>query len=506
MTTSTEKLIELCRNPGSVPADSVEKLRNLIDKRADLNVVVQTSKTTTDTPLLLACKSGADAQFIQILLENGADINIICKENDVTWTTLSWLAHHSREHNDFFEIMDLFIHNVKLDPNYKDNDGYTYFYDLFPFKSIIMEFIETHKDRIDPNTLNIQCFDDNGTLLLEACKQYNDSTNSELIQKLLEIGADPNIAGDDTDGEKDTWTPLGLIAHQSKSRYTYREKVIRLLINSNRLNPNTVDPHGYSYYFDLNEYPELLLEFLNQKGAYTNLDVLNIKSYLFENTLIMNSCLVFFDSYYEILKAQYDLDELEQEEARGKMNNNQRAILVAALAAEKVKMAELYEKKEAILKIHNSIVKKLVELGVELNFVNINGMTALDYLDRIIPESIPPGPIDDFGLLCLDTYGFLADNNAMTRKMLALRSTPAIKRQELSNNNNGNRKVSEEAAPSNIEVRNSFIRDWYHLVYPLERRIGGRRQDKTRKRRHPRKITKSCVYPRNITKSDVYHK
>ena len=200
----------------------------------------------------------------------------------------------------------------------------------------------------------------------------------------------------------------------------------------------------------------------------------------------MNSCLVFFDSYYEIVKAQYDLDELEQEEARGKMNNNQRAILVAALAAEKVKIAELYEKKEAILKIHNSIVKKLVELGVELNFVNINGMTALDYLDRIIPESIPPGPIDDFSGFCLDTYGFLADNNAMTRKMLALRSTPAIKRQGLSNNNNGNRKVSEEAAPSNIEVRNSFIRDWYHLVYPLERRIGGRRQDKTRKSRKRR--------------------
>jgi ankyrin repeat protein len=485
--TSTEKLIELCRNPGSVPANSVEKLRNLIDKRADLNVVVQTSKTTTDTPLLLACKNGADAQFIQILLENGADINIMCKENDITWTALSWLAHHSHEHSEFYEIIDLFIHNDKLNPNYKDNGGYTYFYDLFPFKSIIIEFIETHKDRIDPNTLNIQCFDDNGTILLQACKEYNDSSNSELIQKLLEIGADPNIAADDTDGEKDTWTPLGVIAHQSKSRYAYREKVIRLLINSNRLNPNTVDPSGYSYYFDLSEYPGLLLEFLNQKGAYTNLDVLNIKSFSYENTLIMNSCLVFNDSYYEIVKAQYDLDELKQEEGRGKMNNNQRAILVAALEEEKKKIAELYEKKEAYLKIHNSIVKKLVELGVELNFVNENGMTALDYLDDTIPENIPPGPIDEFGRLCLDTYGFLADNNAMTSRMLALRSTPAIKRPELSNNNNGNRKVSEsDAAPSDIEVRNSFIRDWYHHLNPLERRVGGRRQDKTRKNRKRR--------------------
>jgi hypothetical protein len=160
---------------------------------------------------------------------------------------------------------------------------------------------------------------------------------------------------------------------------------------------------------------------------------------------------------------------------------------VAALEEEKKKIAELYEKKEAYLKIHNSIVKKLVELGVELNFVNENGMTALDYLDDTIPENIPPGPIDEFGRLCLDTYGFLADNNAMTSRMLALRSTPAIKRPELSNNNNGNRKVSEsDAAPSDIEVRNSFIRDWYHHLNPLERRVGGRRQDKTRKNRKRR--------------------
>jgi ankyrin repeat protein len=484
--TSTEKLIELCRNPGSVPANSVEKLRNLIDKRADVNVIVRThNKNTdaTDTPLLLACKNGADAQFIQILLENGADINIVCKENENQWTALSWLAY-SHEHSEFYEIMDLFIYNDKLDPNFKDNGGYTYFYDLFRFKSRIIEFIEAHKHRIDPEILNARCFDENGTILLQACKEYNDSSNYELIKKLLEIGADPNIPGDDTDGEKDTWTPLGVIAHQERTSYTYRENVIRLLINSNRLNPNTVDPSGYSYYFDLSEYPGLLLEFLNQKGAYTNLDVLNIKSFSYENTLVMNSCIVFNDSYYEIVKAQYDLDELKQEEGRGKMNNNQRAILVAALEEEKKKIAELYEKKEAILKIHNSIIKKLVELGVELNFVNSNGMTALDYLDDTIPENIPPGPIDEFGMLCLDTYGFLADNNAMTRKMLALRSTPAIKRPELSNNN-GNRKVSE-AAPSNIEVRNSFIRDWYHLLHPVERRIGGRRQDKTRKNRKRR--------------------
>ena len=405
--TPTEKLIELCKNPNQ--PDIATSLLDAISKGADLNTIVHSNGDVTYTPLLLACKNNAGLQFIKILLGNGADLN----KSSGVWTPLSWLGHNS-ENREYYEILSLFIHSDTLDPNFTDKDGFTYLYDLFPLKETVLEFINFHGHRLKPDIINARCFNNNSTMLLACCRKYNDQDNIKIIRALLNLGADPNIPGDGN--IKDEWTPLAIIAHSDAISPRYRDDIITLLINSDRLNPNTYDPRGYSYLYDLNEHPHLLLEFLIKKGGYIKPAIFNDTVY---NDTNDSTLLMFYCYKCTILYNRADAESTMAENAD---------------AAEKI-----WETSIDTASLYRDIITILVTYGANLNIVDKTDRTALDYLVKSFPE-VMPTVINDVLQIYYDIAHFLSQRGAKTYELVKLTSTPVIKRPEF-NNKGGRRKT-----------------------------------------------------------------
>lgn len=440
----TAKLLTLCKNPNQPDvATTVAKLRDAISKGADVNTLTfKNSSKNDDTPhppILLACENDADPQFLQTLLDAGASPNIPGGNTGV-WTPLSWLAHTDTGTN-IEECMTILIKSDSLDPNFKDPEGFTYLYDLYYYKDALLDLIKTKGYRMYQETLDARCFRGNTSLLLRCCKSLGDEKNIEIIKALLDVGADPNITGDGDEGEKNEWTPLSWVGNLPKDSLDEETRltVLRLFINSDKLNPNIEDNYGYTYLYDLYKHPHALLEFLDKKKDTLYLSTLNTKCFDAQNTLLMEYCNL--------------ITRMDEDTAR----------------------------------IYHKLILKLVSLGVELNYVNSYRTTALDYLDRAIPDRQVDTDDRMRGLIHL--YDVLSSNGAMTYQMVVLTTTPVIKRNVFASNSNS--KESEVVSMENVspsQIRNAFIRNWAHLL-PRPRLEGGRRKTRSKviKRRKTRK-------------------
>ena len=127
---------------------------------------------------------------------------------------------------------------------------------------------------------------------------------------------------------------------------------------------------------------------------------------------------------------------------------------------------------------------------MNVNILDSQKHTALDYINERLPESIPPGDLPEQLKFMLATWTMLVDNGAMTRDELRLRETPAIKRTlGMNTNSAGAAGAAAYAAPSPQSVRHAFLRDWAQQLFG-RREFGGRRVRARRvrnSRRHKRK-------------------
>ena len=145
------------------------------------------------------------------------------------------------------------------------------------------------------------------------------------------------------------------------------------------------------------------------------------------------------------------------------------------------------------VKPYTDIISLILERGVNINVIDKRGYTALDYINERLPERIPPGDLHEIIKFMLATWNKLVDHGAMTREELRLRETPVIKR-TLGMNTHGNADfgaAAAESAPSPLEVRHIFLRDWARHLFGQRRLEGGRRKFGARgvrsSRRHKRK-------------------
>ena len=282
----------------------------------------------------------------------------------------------------------------------------------------------------------------------------------KFMQLLLDAGADPNIFS----GDNNIWTPLSLLAHwkiyekfsqgennddaglaENNALYEHKKALIQVFLNSAKVNPNSVDPHKVTYCYDLFLDPNLLVEFIVKRNP--SVEILDAQCFEFDRTLLLECCLL-------LVGQQKDI--------------------------------HFYER----AKPYADIISAIVERGVNVNILDSQKHTALDYINERLPERIPHGDLPEQLKFVLATWNKLVDHGAMTREELQLRETPAIKR-TLGMNTNlaGAAGASAYAAPSPQSVRHAFLRDWAQQLFG-RREFGGRRVRARRvsnSRRHKRK-------------------
>ena len=282
----------------------------------------------------------------------------------------------------------------------------------------------------------------------------------KFMQLLLDAGADPNIFS----GENNIWTPLSLLAHwkiyekfsqgennddaglaENNALYEHKKALIQVFLNSAKVNPNSVDPHKVTYCYDLFLDPNLLVEFIVKRNP--SVEILDAQCFEFDRTLLLECCLL-------LVGQQKDI--------------------------------HFYER----AKPYADIISAIVERGVNVNILDSQKHTALDYINERLPERIPHGDLPEQLKFVLATWNKLVDHGAMTREELQLRETPAIKRTlGMNTNANGAAGASAYAAPSPQSVRHAFLRDWAQQLFG-RREFGGRRVRARRvsnSRRHKRK-------------------
>jgi hypothetical protein len=285
----------------------------------------------------------------------------------------------------------------------------------------------------------------------------------KFIQLLLDAGADPNVFS----GENNIWTPLSLLAHwkiyeefsrgennddaelaENNALYEHKKALIQVFLNSDKVNPNSVDPHKVTYCYDLFLDPKLLVEFIVKRNP--SVEILDAQCFEYDRTLLSECC-------FKIANIHLRHQDIH-----------------------------FYER----IKPYTDIISLILERRVNINVIDKRGYTALDYINERLPESIPPGDLHEIIKFMLATWNKLVDHGGMTKDELRLRETPAIKR-TLGMNTNANDAdfVSAAGAPSPQSVRHAFLRDWAQQLFG-RREFGGRRVRARRvsnSRRHKRK-------------------
>jgi len=289
---------------------------------------------------------------------------------------------------------------------------------------------------------------------------FNFPNNLNFIQLLLDAGANPNIFS----GYGNVWTPLSALAHKeyhekfsrgennnaaklvkNNALYEHKKALIQVLLNSEKINANSVDPDEKTYCYDLIRDPKILLEFIVKRNP--SVKTLDLACFDYDRTLLSECCLI-------LLTQRNDM--------------------------------HFYER----VKPYADIISTILKEGVNINVIDKTGYTALDYINKGLPERIPPGDLHEIIKFMLGTWNMLVDHGGMTKDELRLRETPAIKR-TLGMNNNANDAGFVSAAasiPSPQAVRHAFLRDWAQQVFGRAREFGGRRARRvSSSRRHKRK-------------------
>ena len=312
-------------------------------------------------------------------------------------------------------------------------------------------------------------FENDGSFFTPILVLASYHPSPKFMQLLLDAGADPNVFS----GENNIWTPLSLLAHwriyeqftsgnnnddagiaENNALYEHKKALIQVLLNSAKVNPNSVDPHKVTYCYDLFLDPKLLVEFIVKRNP--SVEILDAQCFEYDRTLLSECC-------FKIANIHLRHQDIH-----------------------------FYER----VKPYTDIISLILERGVNINVIDKRGYTALDYINERLPERIPPGDLHEIIKFMLATWNKLVDHGAMTREELRLRETPVIKRTLGHMNNNANGAASygaaaAESAPSPLEVRHIFLRDWARHLFGQRQPAGGRRKFGARgvrsSRRHKRK-------------------
>lgn len=162
---------------------------------------------TNVTPLMFALKYATPSvEIVETLIKAGADVNT--KEGVVGLTPLMYAA----EKNVNIGIINLLLQNG-ADVNAKTNDGWTVLMRAAEYN----ENAEVIKILIDAGA-NVNAKDDDWTALMYAAK---NSTNSDVIKALIDAGADVNAKDDDG------WTALMMAAE-----YNENAEIVKILIDA----------------------------------------------------------------------------------------------------------------------------------------------------------------------------------------------------------------------------------------------------------------------------------
>lgn len=151
--------------------ETAEIVQILLDKKIDTEIK---EKFSQFTPLLMATYNG-HYNIVRMLVENGADIHAIDKDNNNPFLWASF--------NGFYDITKLLLEHG-ADYNIQDNPGYTaLMWAVSNSSEKMVDLILGYK----PN-LNVQNNDKYTALYMAAREQ-----NKKIFKKLLMLGADPTI-------------------------------------------------------------------------------------------------------------------------------------------------------------------------------------------------------------------------------------------------------------------------------------------------------------------------
>ncbi|KAL0085941.1 ankyrin repeat-containing domain protein [Phycomyces blakesleeanus] len=176
--------------------DNADALKLLIEAKADLNqpstVYIGDSLTMyTETPPLFFASSFMDSKIFDMLLKAGADPNAFERSFKKDKNTISSLFIYLSDKNKTDKLHLLLNHKVDLNvkvPGSSRSIFYTYFFEKRKSKNEDHTIYEhmLHYSSVDINTID----EITGETPLEAAIRENDPI---LIERLLEVHADPNI-------------------------------------------------------------------------------------------------------------------------------------------------------------------------------------------------------------------------------------------------------------------------------------------------------------------------
>lgn len=249
----------------------------------------------------------------------------------------------------------------------------------------------------------------------------NYGAHPSIIKFVLDKGANPNqFAGFDSE-----WTVLSYLADDINTPILYRsdegmEKlseykhtILQLLLDTPSLNPNILDLLGNTICYDLlATYPGLVYYIIeNRHPSLANLNNLNGPS---KRTILILSCRALI-----VIK-----EKLHRHTEANKHNKN-----------------DFYPHRMInLMRLHTQIVTKLAELdGIDLNIIDTENKTALDYIDDGLPEAY----LLESQRSKNSTVGILAyvkerlrQNGALTYQEIEMSKTPVHPSFLRKNNNN----------------------------------------------------------------------